>query len=125
MSLPVLTAPLPSDPSAAWTTISQCASVLESIRTDESHLVLLKNPPSVLFRLFSDSADAAQSELLARAQNRLDEIKRTVGTKRATNATSAAAVERENVRTELVQHGLLFDFPIVEEGERELGTDNS
>lgn len=87
--------------------------------------MLLKNPPSVLCRLFSDSADAAQSELLARAQNRLDEIKRTVGTKRATNATSAAAVERENVRTELVQHGLLFDFPIVEEGERELGTDNS
>ena len=74
--------------------------------------------------MFLDSADPAQSELLARAQNRLDEIKRAVGTKRATNATSAAAVERENVRTELVQHGLLFDFPIVEEGEREQITEN-
>ena len=120
MSLPVLTARLPSDPSSAWATISQCATGLEAIRADEGHLVLLKHAPAALAGLLADSLDAAQTELLARAQARLEEIKRTVGNKRATNATSAAAVEREGVRTELALNGLLFDFPSVVEGEREL-----
>ena len=110
---------------AAWDTIAQCAATLEACcAAEEAHLVPLKHaPPALAARLALDCAAAERSGLLARAQARLGEIRRAVGTKRATNATSAAALERESVRVELAQHGLLFDFPSVVQGPRELPDD--
>lgn len=103
-----------SEISACWMTISECARMLSTIRADESHLAPLAHSRAQVLESLSPCYSEHASNLLSRTHLRLEEIKRQVGTKRATNATSAAALERESVRFELAQHGLLFDFPSVE-----------
>ena len=106
------------DSSTTWTTIAECATVLESIRADEKHLVLLKKTPEMIIAEFLESQGNIQmmEKMSCHAMTRLEDIKRVVGVgnKRSTNSSNPQAIEREKVRCELAQHGLLFDFPIVQ-----------
>ena len=105
--------------------------MLVSLRADEAHLTPLAVGPVVLLAMLQTEArsdrqaDLAGSRgtdlhvggrgLVAEAAARLDEIRRFVGVKRGgTQAISAAALEKESVRAEMAQAGLIFDFPSLE-----------
>lgn len=114
-----------------WSSIATSAALLQSLRADERHLTpLAVGPATLLTNLRESSISISNSSnsssinsegcLILTAAARLDEIRRTVGTKRGGGpATSAAAKERDSVRWELSQTGLIFDFPSLSEHEGE------
>ena len=111
-----------------WSSIATSAALLQSLRADERHLTpLAAGPAALLASLREASSDrpategssgASEACLASTAAARLDEIRRTLGTKRGGGpATSAAAKERDRVRWELTQASLIFDFPLLSQSD--------